>query len=265
MYLRIGERRFHYDLLGRASDPLVCMTHSLAADGSMWAEQVPELLAKGFRVLRLDMRGHGGSDPVPGDYSFDDLGGDVIAVLSALRTGPVHFIGLSIGGMIGQWLGIHHPEHFRSLLLADTLPGTVSAAAASWDERKATVRAARSLEPLANGTLDRWFTPAFATAHPQRWHEIREGVIATSVAGYLGCAAAIQNFDFTARLPEVRLPTLVVCGADDQGTPPEQNRRIAELVPGGRYAEIADARHLPNIERADAFNRVMLDWLAAQR
>jgi 3-oxoadipate enol-lactonase len=119
--------------------------------------------------------------------------------------------------------------------------------------------------PLADPTMERWFTDAFRPRNPGRWKEIRETIAGTTAAGYLGCAAAIQNFDFTAKLPGLSVPMLVVCGADDPGTPPAGNRRIAELVPGARYEEIADARHFPNVERPEAFNRIMLGWLEARR
>jgi 3-oxoadipate enol-lactonase len=128
-----------------------------------------------------------------------------------------------------------------------------------------TVRRANSLEPLADGTVERWFTDAFKPRKPGRWQQIRDTVAATTPAGYLGCSAAIMNFDFTAQLPALRVPTLVVCGADDPGTPASENRRLAELVPGGRYEEIANARHFPNVEHPEAFNRIMMGWLEAQK
>jgi 3-oxoadipate enol-lactonase len=127
------------------------------------------------------------------------------------------------------------------------------------------VKKANSLTKIADGTMERWFTDAFKGRNPGRWKQIRDTIVGTTAQGFLGCAAAIQNFDFLAALPKLRVPTLVVCGADDQGTPPAGNKRIAELVPGGRYEEIADARHLPNVEHPDTFNRIMLRWLEAQR
>jgi len=113
--------------------------------------------------------------------------------------------------------------------------------------------------------MERWFTDAYKPRNPGRWKQIHASIGATTAAGYLGCAAAILNFDFSADLPKVTVPTLVVCGSDDQGTPPAGNKRIAELVPGGRYEEIANARHFPNVEHPDAFNRLMMQWLAARR
>ena len=113
--------------------------------------------------------------------------------------------------------------------------------------------------------MERWFTDAFKAKKPSRHKQIRDTIVGTTAQGFLGCAAAIQNFDFLADLPRLKVPTLVVCGADDQGTPPAGNKRIAKLVPGGRYEEIANARHMPNVERPDTFNRIMLGWLEARR
>src|SRR6516165_7351568 len=265
MLLPLAGRRLYYDLSGPEDAPVVCITHSLASDGGSWAEQVTPLLQAGFRVLRLDMRGHGGSDPVAGDYTMRVLAGDVATALDALSIPRVHYIGLSIGGMIGQAFAIEHGAKLISAMWCDTLPASPAGAAAMWDERMTTVRRANSLEPLADVTVERWFTDAFKPRNPGRWKQIRDTIAATTPAGYLGCSAAIMNFDFTAQLPALRLPTLVVCGADDPGTPANENRRLAELVPGGRYEEIADARHFPDVEHSEAFNRIMTGWLDAQR
>jgi 3-oxoadipate enol-lactonase len=265
MLLPLGGRRLYYDLIGPEDGPVVCITHSLASDGGSWAEEVPALLQAGFRVLRLDMRGHGGSDPVAGDYTMKALADDVAAVLDGLSIPRVHYIGLSIGGMIGQAFALGHGAKLISAMWCDTLPASPAGAAAVWEERMGTVRRANSLEPLADATVERWFTDAFRPRNPERWKQIRDTVAATTPAGYLGCSAAIMNFDFTSQLASLRVPVLVVCGADDPGTPAADNRRLAGLVSGGRYEEIPNARHFPNVERPDEFNRIMLGWLGAQR
>ena len=265
MLLPLPDRRLYYDLTGPEGGPVVCITHSLSSDGGSWSEQVPALLQAGFRVLRLDMRGHGGSDPVAGDYTMQALASDVAAVLDALAIPRVHYIGLSIGGMIGQAFAIEHGAKLISAMWCDTLPVSPSGAAAMWEERMSTVRRANSLEPLADATVERWFTDAFKTSKPGRWRQIRDTVAATTPAGFLGCSAAIMNFDFTGKLPSLRIPVLVVCGADDPGTPASENRRLAGLVHGGRYEEIPGMRHFPNVEAPDAFNRIMIGWLESQR
>lgn len=265
MLLPLAGRRLYYDLAGPEDGPVVCFTHSLSSDSGMWAEQLPALLAAGFRVLRVDMRGHGGSDPVAGDYTMDQLAGDVASVIKALGISQVHYVGLSIGGMIGQAFALNHGGTLKSLMLCDTLPATQPDANTAWAPRIAAATAADSLAPLADGTMERWFTEAFKRRNPQRWMQIRDTIVGTTARGFLGCAAAILNFDFVARLPTLTSPTLVVCGADDQGTPPEGNRRIASLILGARYEEIADARHLPNVEHPAVFNRIMMGWLGEHR
>jgi 3-oxoadipate enol-lactonase len=265
MLLPLKDRSIAYDLVGPENGPVVCMTHSLASDGGMWAEQMPPLLSAGFRVLSIDMRGHGGSGSVPGDYSMSDLAADVAVVLDALSIGRVHFIGLSIGGMLGQAFALEHGKRLLSAMWCDTLPSTPAGADDVWQQRVDTVRGANSLAPLADPTIERWLTVGFKARNPGRYKQIRDTIIGTTPAGYLGCVAAIRNFDFIARLPSVKLPVLVVCGSDDAGTPPDANRRIASLVPGARYEEMANARHFPNVEHPDTFNRIMMGWVNAQR
>jgi 3-oxoadipate enol-lactonase len=265
MLINLAGRRLYYTLEGPENGQVVCFTHSLASDGGMWAEQMPALIAAGFRVLRLDMRGHGGSDPVSGDYTMAQLADDVAAALDFLGIQKVQFIGLSIGGMLGQAFAIAHGQRLVSAMLCDTSPQTMAGAQEAWAPRIAAVKKANSLNPLADATMERWFTDAYKPRNPGRWKQIHATIAGTTPAGYLGCAAAILDFDFVSKLPQVKVPTLVVCGAKDEGTPPAGNKKIAELIPGARYEEIADARHFPNVERADAFNRIMLAWLAKHR
>jgi 3-oxoadipate enol-lactonase len=264
MLLPLNGRSIAYDLIGPDHAPVVCMTHSLASDGGMWTEQVPALLSAGFRVLRIDMRGHGGSDAVAGDYTMIQLAADVAAVLDALSIPRVHYIGLSIGGMLGQAFALEHGDRLLSAMWCDTLPCSPAGAAQVWSDRMKIVRDAGSLLPLADATVERWLTDVVRTRRPGRWKQIRDTVVGASAVGYLGCSAAIMNYDFVARLPSLKLPVLVVCGADDAGTPPAENRRIAELIPGAHYEQIADARHFPNVEHPDTFNHIMLGWLAAR-
>ena len=264
MLLSLNGRRVYFDLAGPANAPVVCFTHSLNADGGMWVEQMVPLLAAGYRVLRLDMRGHGGSAPVAGDYTMDALASDVKAALDVLGIAKVHYIGLSIGGMIGQGFALAHPDSLASLCLCDTQPSTPPGSTATWDERKAAVRKS-GLASIADATMQRWFTDEFKKVNPARWREIRDTIANTTPAGFLGCAAAIQTFSYEARLGSIKAPTLVICGDEDPGTPPDRNKLIASKIPGGRYEGVAKARHLPNVERTEQFNRVMMAFLAANR
>lgn len=266
MYFRLPDgRRIWYEMLGDPESPVVCLTHSLTADSGMWAEQVPALLQAGYRVLRMDIRGHGGSDAMDGAYTLENLADDVSIVVQGLGLDGVHYVGLSIGGMFGQAFALKYPQLMRSAMLCDTMPASASGAEGMWDERIATARSANSLLPLAEATLGRWFTEDFRRRSPLRCRQVHESILATSVNGFEGCVRAIRQFDFSEALPKVQVPTLVVCGSDDPGTPPAENRRLAELIPGARYEEVPGCRHLPNIERPEAFNAVLTRWLAGLR
>jgi 3-oxoadipate enol-lactonase len=254
MHITLDGRRIYYDLTGPDQTSVVCFAHSAASDSGMWAEQLPALLAAGYRVLRLDMRGHGGSDPVPGDYTMEQLAQDVAAALEFLAITRVHLCGLSIGGMLGQAFAIRHAHKLLSQMLCNTTAQTPPEAADAIEA----VTKARSLAPLADAIMERWFTDGYKPRNPGRWKQIRATIAATT-------AAASLNVDFVPQLPAVRVPTLVVCGAKDEGTPPAGNKKIAELIPGARYEEIADARHFTNVEHPDTFNRIMLGWLEARR
>jgi 3-oxoadipate enol-lactonase len=264
MLITAGNRRIHYDLQGPASGAVVCMAHCLSADSGVWSEQVPALVAQGFQVLRLDMRGHGGSDGVPGDWTMSDLADDVALVLDRLELPKVHLVGLSIGGMLAQTFALEHGRRLLSLMLTGTSPQAVPGGLPMWEARFSAIAAAGSLEPIADDTMRRWFTEGFRPRRPDRWAQIRGTVASTPPGAYKAGAQAIIDFDVLDRLPAVRTPTLVVCGDDDPGTPAEGNRRIAAQIPGARYEEIASARHLPMMEHPETFNRILLGWLAAQ-
>ncbi len=261
MLISAGNRRIHFDLLGPEDAPVVCLAHSLSSDSGIWAEQVPPLLAAGWRVLRIDMRGHGGSDPVDGPYTMEELAADVVLALDFLGIEQMHFVGLSIGGMIGQQLALDHANRLHSLMLTGTSPKAVPGPPEMWPQRFAAIRAAGSVEPIADATMTRWFTEAFRPRRENRWQQVWNMVANTTPEGYIGGAEAIIGFDVLDRLPVVRMPVLVVCGDEDTGTPPEGNRRIAEMIPGARYQEIANARHIPMAEHPEVFSRIMLDWL----
>jgi 3-oxoadipate enol-lactonase len=264
MLIQAAQRRIYYDIAGAETAPVVCLNHALSSDSGVWSDQLPALLAKGWRVLRIDMRGHGGSAPVAGDYAMTDLSNDVALVIDFLGLERVHFVGLSIGGMIGQTFAIEHPGRLVSLMLCGTSPAGIPGGTALWRSRFEAIDKAASVEPLADATMERWFTAAFKPLRPGRWAQIRETIARTSPEGYRGGGLAIDKFDVLGLLPAVRAPTLVVCGDDDQGTPPAGNKKIAELIPGARYEQIAKARHIANVEHPDTFNRILIEWLTSR-
>ena len=193
--------------------------------------------------------------PLPGPIAWLQLADDVAAALDFLGIAKVQFVGLSIGGMLGQAFAIAHGQRLVSAMLCDTAPQTPPGAQAAWAPRIEAVTKANSVAPLADGTMERWFTDAYKPRNPGRWKQIHATIAGTTPAGYLGCAAAILDFDFAPKLPEVKVPTLVVCGANDEGTPPAGNKLIAELIPGGRYEEIADGAPFPQRREARGVQR----------
>lgn len=259
MKIRANGIDIHYEVSGRG--PWLVLSHSLCCDGSMWTPQLAALEPH-FSVLRFDTRGHGGSDAPAGPYTFDQLCDDVLGLLDTLKIGRAHFCGLSMGGMIGQHLALKAPERIDRLVLADTTSRMPPEARPLWAER---IRVARTQGMAAHvqPTLERWFTAPYRAAHPEVMERIGALIRATPVAGYVGCAEAISRIDVTDRLKGIRAPTLVIVGDQDLGTPPAMSEAIAAAIPGARLEVIAGASHLSNIEQAQAFNRLLLDFLGA--
>jgi 3-oxoadipate enol-lactonase len=246
-----------YDIAGEG--PWLLLAHSLATDLSLWDDQMAALTAR-FRVLRYDTRGHGGSSAPDQPYDFPLLAADVIGLMDALNVRKAHLVGISMGGMIAQHVALTAPERIGRLVLVSTTSGYPPEARAMWGDRIATVRA-QGMEPLVTPTLERWFTPVWRQAHPAVMTRIGGLIRATPAAGYIGSGQAIATLDTTSRLSELRCPTLVIAGADDAGTPPAMGRKIAEQIPGARFESIDSASHLCNVEQAEAFNRLLLEFL----
>ena len=265
MLLPLQGRNICYDIIGPESGQVVAFSHSLAADLGMWAEQVPALAAAGYRALRIDLRGHGGSTALPAPYTIDQLADDVVTVLDGLGIGSCHFVGLSIGGMIGQSLGLRHAGRVQSLMLCDTQTQSPADAATRWGPRIEAANKAGSLEPIADETIGRWLTQDYRKNHPGRWKQIRDTIAGCTPLGYEGCARGIANFNFTARNAPTRLGRSagIPCTAYDQRR--RLDRSQAGLFPNGAYDEFPGARHLPNVEQPEAFNRVLLNWLGARK
>jgi 3-oxoadipate enol-lactonase len=252
----------HYQVHSQTTDPsvpVVTLSHSLATNLSMWDPQLPALGAR-YRLLRYDTRGHGGTDVAPGPYTLEMLARDAFEVLSALEVERTHFVGLSMGGMIGQLLALTHPEKVRSLVLCDTSSRVPPEARSTWDER---IRMAEThgMEPHVEPTLGRWFTAPFHERRPDVLDRVRAMIRATDPKGYTGCCHAIKMLDLTDRLTEIKVPTLILVGEEDPGTPVAASRAIHERIKGSRLVVIPSASHLSNIEQPDAFNEALTAFL----
>ena len=232
--------RLNHRLEGTPDGPPLILTGSLGTDLSMWDPQV-ELLAERFRLLRYDLRGHGGSEVPPGPYALSDLGHDLLALMDEVGIERAALCGLSIGGMISMWLAAHAPERVERLVLLCTSAYLGSAYA----ERAATVRE-RGIEPIADAVIERWFTPGF---DPEVVARFRRMLVATPAEGYAACCEAIAGMDLRADLASVRAPTLVVAAADDPATPPDHVHAIAEGIEGAELSVIPGAAHLASVQQ----------------
>jgi 3-oxoadipate enol-lactonase len=259
MQAQIADIDVHYEITGQG--PWLTLSHSLAAHLGMWEPQI-EALSRHFTLLRYDTRGHGGTTATAAPYTLDQLADDAHALLQHLGVARTHWLGLSMGGMIGQMLAIRHPEVLDRVVLADTTGQMPAAGAALWGDR---VRIARSegLQALEQPTLSRWFTDPYRLAHPEVMADVGAMIRNTSVEGYAGCCAAIATTDTLAALKHQRSPALVIVGEQDQATPPAAAAAIASHWPGARLVVLPDAAHLANIEQAAAFNDAVLDFLTA--
>jgi 3-oxoadipate enol-lactonase len=239
--------QLHYRVDGSGHDSVLLRGGSLGTTLGMWEPQLPAL-ADAIRVVRFDHRGHGGS-PVPdGPYSIDELGGDVLALLDRLELERVSYCGLSIGGMVGQWLAINAPERIEKLVLICT--SSYLPPADAWWARAATVRAAGTPEPVADTVLERWFTGPYARRHGDVVAHHRRMLVGTPAEGYASCCEAIAALDLRAELAAIAAPTLVIAGRQDPAIPPEHGRAIADAVPGARLEVLDPAAHLASVERA---------------
>lgn len=243
---------------GAPDGPALVLSHSLGADLGMWDPQMPGF-TRPFRAIRYDVRGHGRSSVVAGPCSIDDLGRDVLGLLDALGLERVHFCGLSMGGMVGMWLGIHAPERIERLVLCNT--AARMPAPEVWNQRIEAVRKS-GMAGIAAGVLERWFTPAFRARRPEVVEAARRMLLATPAEGYLACCAAIRDQDQLAALSAVRAPTLVIAGSEDVSTPPAEGRAIAAAIPGAR-AVVLPTAHLSNLEAPDAFSTAVLQFLTS--
>jgi 3-oxoadipate enol-lactonase len=245
---------------GPEDAPVLLLGGSLGTTLDMWDPQVPEL-SRTHRVIRFEHRGHGGS-PVPnGPYTIDELGADVVTMLDRLGLARISYCGLSIGGMVGQWLAINAPERIDRLILLCTAPHLPPAS--SWLERAAAVREAGTPEVVADAVLGRWFTPEYAASHPDIVARYRAMISSIDPEGYAGCCEAIAGMDLRAGLASITAPTLVIAGRQDPSIPPEHGEAIAAAVPGARFELLDPGAHLASVERADAVTPLIAEHLAA--
>ncbi len=259
MKIQANGIRINYELTGRDDGPVVMLSHSLACSLVMWNPQL-EALESSFKVLRFDTRGHGDSDAPEGKYTLELLTADAVALLDALEIDAVHFVGLSMGGMIGQNLALDHGERLKSLALCDTAAVMPDEAQPIWHQRIAAARE-KGMQGQAEETLERWFTPEYLSQNSPEVEMIRRQIMATPVAGYIGCSEAIRGLDNLERLSAINIPTIIIVGEEDPGTPVAASEAMQERISGSKLVVLPAARHLSNIEQSGAFNKALMDFL----
>jgi len=259
MNITVNGISVHYTLEGPASGPVITMSNSLASNLSMWEPQMPVLTSR-YRVLRYDTRGHGGTEATAGPYSLDELSEDVRALLRALGITRTHFIGLSMGGMIGQIIAIKYPQMLQSLVLCDTMSRVPTEAKPMWDDRIHTAETG-GMEPLVEPTLARWFTEPFRQKGSPVLDQVRTMIRSTPPRGYTGCCHAIAALNLTDHLKAIILPTLIIVGEDDSATPVAASHVIHEQIRGSELVILKSAAHLSNLEQPEAFNQALTAFL----
>lgn len=256
-YARLNDVELHYALDGEAGLPVLILSNSLGTSLDMWLPQLEQWRAR-YRVLRYDTRGHGQSGVTPGPYSIAQLGGDVVALMDHLDIRRAHFCGVSMGGITGMWLGIHHADRLHKLVLSNTAAWI--GPPDNWTTRAAAVTE-RGVAHLAPAVVARWLTPDFASAHPERVVLLEAMLDATPATGYAAGCLAVRDNDLRGEVQQITVPTLVIAGCHDLPTPPADGQFLQRSIAGAAYLELAGA-HLTNQELPDAYAAAVLDFLA---
>lgn len=257
----LADGDLYYLLEGPAAAPVLILSNSLGTDLHMWDAQVAAF-SQHFRVLRYDTRGHGQSLVTDGPYSIEQLGHDVLALADALDIQRFSFCGLSMGGLIGQWLAINAPERIQHLVLCNTAAKIASPQV--WNPRIETVLrdGQAAMRALRDASIARWFTPEFTAAQPALVEPVVGMLAATSPQGYAANCAAVRDADYSEQLASIVAPTLIVCGTADVVTTPEHGRYLQESICSAELVEF-HAAHLSSVEAGDLFTRRVLEFLSA--
>lgn len=255
-FAELADVKLHYRFDGDESLPVLVLSNSLGTSLDMWQPQIPALTQR-FRVLRYDTRGHGQSSVTEGPYSIAQLGGDVIALLDHLGLQRVHFCGLSMGGITGMWLGVHHGDRLDKLILCNT--AAYIGPPENWTNRAAAVER-DGVASIAAAVVDKWLTPDFAAQQADLVQTLRTMLGATDARGYAANCRAVRDSDLRNDVQRIATPTLVIAGTGDIPTPPADGRYLAETIPGARYVELY-AAHLSNLQQVEGFNQAVLEFL----
>lgn len=245
------------EVTGPADAPVLMLSSSLGTTKHMWDPQMAAFAAK-YRVVRYDKRGHGKSGVPKGPYNMEMLGRDAIAIMDALKLDKVNWLGLSMGGMEGMWLGANAAGRIDKLILSNT--SCYYPDKTIWHNRIDAVSKAGSVAAIADMVINAWLTTDFQTAHPDTTARMKEMMIATPVEGYLGCCAAVRDMDHREIIRSITAPTLIIAGAKDPATTVTVAEFIRDRIPGAKLA-IVDAAHIANIEQPEAYAKEVISFL----
>ena len=259
MHVQVNGKSIYYELNGPEDAPLITFSHALAANCNLWDVQA-RTFSRDYRVLCFDTRGHGRSSVPSGEYSMHELALDVLGLWDALDIDQSSFVGLSMGGMIGQVLATAFPERLDKLILCDTTCRIAPESRPTWQERINLARK-QGMSALSQETLNRWLSMDFQAENPEETTRIKNMIEKTPVQGFAGCCQAISEFDVSGELFQVKAPTLVLVGENDTGTPVIAAEEIQANIPGAELEVLPKAQHLTNIEVSGEFNRRLLDFL----
>jgi 3-oxoadipate enol-lactonase len=261
MRATINGFEMNFETSGPARASAVVLHHPLATNLTIW-DELTRALEPNYRVVRMDARGHGLSEAPKGPYDFETLAGDVVKLMDHLAITKARFLGLSMGGMVGQYLGFLHPSRFHSLCLVSTSSAVPSEALPLWDER---IRTASSsgMSPLVEGAMARWVAPNALHSKPALVARLRAMIESTPPEGYVGWCQAIRTLNVTSRLKEVRLPTRVIVGALDPATPPAAAEVIHREIQGSDLIVIPGVSHMLHVEEPEAFHAAVLPFMGA--
>lgn len=257
--VKLDDCELNYRLEGPVDAPVLVLSNSLGTDLHMWDAQALAF-SEHFRVLRYDTRGHGGSSVTPGPYSIEQLGRDVLGLVDALGIDRFAFCGLSMGGLIGQWLGINAGERLTRLVICNTAAKIGNEE--GWNERIDSVLKGgeQTMRDMRDASISRWFTAAFAEQQPAQTQRITQMIASTSPQGYAANCAAVRDGDYREQLGAIKVATLIICGTQDAVTTPEHGRYMQDRITGAELVEF-EAAHLSNVEAGEAFTRRVLGFL----
>ncbi len=251
-----GDVRTHYEWSGSDEGEVLVFANSLGSDLHMWDKVLPSL-GNRYRILRYDMRGHGKSSIPPGLYTTAQLGSDLLSLLDHLALGRVNLCGLSLGGLVAMWVGIHAPQRVNRMILANTAASFGPPEA--WDQRIAYVQSS-GMEAMALASLDRWFTPAYREQHPEEMQAVCRMISATNAVGYTGCCGALRDADVRREIAAIEAPCLVIVGAHDLATPPSEGQALESALKNSSLVEL-NAAHLSAWETPGEFAGAVLEFL----